>query len=675
MTVSVALVAFSFCLTGCPFLDDGDPEEPTSNERAEERPEEESEGEQPASDDETSGGETAGQSSDVCGYDPIASPAALPSAPCERGEVGLTESFSRRRGKPTEETRSFELETDSRVCLSIENGSSGADRVSAAWIYVDGDLVVGPDRFDQQVDHLRETLILAPGKHDLRVRLASKPGAQLDVTVKHAELSPGVDSSGTLLGEEGILEVTNVAIDHPMFSPNGDGYHDGALFNADNYPRRLPGDANHDFHLDWTWTIVDAESCQTVETQLSGTTQVNSPTNVQVQWDGRDASGELLSDGAYLYEYSVDLVRSDGAVIDSATARARGFVIDSTISEFDERLSSDSCDPAQDPYDCKCPEQTGEQGRCTFGWIPYLKTFEDPSGLDTSPFVTTHRDPESGQWEVVVDLREFNGGGLIPQHQGRYASLQQLQGYIAELTGVPPDPEQRQLFNFDYVQFGHSVPVGQDGMMEGFNHFLLDVITDARGKLIVGDQTIDLRQRLRSDETPLPVDLRLQEERRGEECGVNGNFDGDQTLRAKSCTKLRSANLDPGGTDLGIYSLQWRMFDIRVDGAGTERDVHCVINGIFKCGVRTRHQDASLTAAGKQFRAQEGAVELAREVETRNDQTPALIVHTDRYRAGEFSSPIDGVCSRSFAGVGSMRVPLDTATGSVAPACVINGIF
>lgn len=653
----------------------------------------------------------------VCGREVVASPALLPVDPCQDGEVVVDEDVRRTRGEPDGTTSSFTVDETSELCITIDNragvtsdggdegsgegegrgngqgrgnddGSSddddrGEGRVSAAWVYVDGEFVVGPDEFDQETESLQRTLEVAEGEHEVRVRVASKPGAELGVEVKAANALHAEGDQPTTTGDNGILEVSNVAVDHPMFSPNGDGYHDTALFNADNLPGDLPGDlpgeetGDDEYRLEWSWNIIDAETCKRVPAGITGTTRVNSPTNVRALWDGTDGAGSAVDDGQYLYEYSVDLVRSDDRVIDSATATARGVLVDSSSPDTETRDFGARCDPGADPDACRCPADTPDGVRCTFGWIPYLEDFQEPSRVDTSQFITT-RDAEGERPEVVVDLREYNGGGLVPQTEATYRSVEELQSYVAALTGVAPDPDKTRLFNFDYIQLGYSTPVVEkEGVTSGFNHFLLDVITDANGELTIDGRTVDVGAMLASDQTPVPARFEIDNRRTGDGCAYNGNFDGEQTLRARSCSKLRTANLDPAGTNLGVYVLESKVFDIEVDDVGTSRGTHCIVNGIFKCGVRTFHRDADLTSAGVQYIEKNADTLLeARDVETRGSETPALVVHTDRtFVEGGGERPLDGVCARCIASGAAMSTPLDTATGAVSPSCIVNGIF
>lgn len=54
--------------------------------------------------------------------------------------------FSASKGKPVEEVVEFSVPSKGEVCLVVVNGLSGpphGQRVSSAWIAIDGDLVVG----------------------------------------------------------------------------------------------------------------------------------------------------------------------------------------------------------------------------------------------------------------------------------------------------------------------------------------------------------------------------------------------------------------------------------------------------------------------------------------------------------------------------------------------------
>ena len=615
----------------------------------------------------------------VCGLDVAASPAALSGGdPCTSGELIFAETFVREKGKPVAKARTVNVPVGSEVCVTVENGGFASDdarRVSAGWISVDGELVAGPDHFSQEFHRYQDTFEVPAGDHELEVELASGPSAKLGIEVRAA--APGADNEVTM-GENDILEVTNVAVDHPMFSPNDDGYHDTALFNADNLPSEKPGEetGDYEYFLEWSWTIIDADTCETVDTLLTGTTQVHSPANVQALWDGSTATGSLID----VYQYNVKYVRSDGLVIDTATAQAKGVLVEKTPPDYDSPNFGDTCDPADDPDGCRCPADTEPGTRCTFAWIPYVEDFQDPSAVDTSQFMTTTFDQATGRWEVVVDLTEYNGGGLVPQSDGVWASAQQLQDYVSELTGVPADTNQLRLFNFDFVQLGYSTPVVEgQGAVDGFNHFLLDLITDAQGHITVAGNTIDV-QAVLADESfeNLPHDYWYFANRDGDECVHNGNTDGRNSVQAKSCSNVLAANLDPDNSDLGIYVLEKRMYDLHVNGLSTARDTHCIINGIYKCGVRSFQRDFNMRSTSDQFSHFDG-VYLERHDKQAASGVPALVTHVDRgpltFDFAGRSDVLDGICSDDLAARDGMNIPLTSADGSVPSSCIINGIY
>jgi hypothetical protein len=640
--------------TGCPFFDDPVVETPPEDEDAA-----------------------------VCGFDVLPSPASLGGNPCTDGELVFADTFTREAGAPIDETRSIDIPEHSRLCVTVDNGGFGLDgdddkphRASAGWVGVDGEPVSGPDRLSKQVDVIRHTFQAEPGTHDVSVRLASGPSAKLGVEVR--ALDPGASHNVTM-GENGSLEVTNVAADHPLFSPNDDGYHDTTVFHADNFAHDLPGQetGEYDYAIDWQWQIIEADSCEPVDVILSGTEQVNSPANVTALWDGTLSNGDTVADGTYIYQYRAELVRSDGLVIDTAVADAHALLVDTREPDYGSTFETADghCDPYVAEDHCECPDDLPAGTRCTFAWVSDLDSFEDPSSVDTSEFITTHFDQDSGDWEVVVDLREYNGGGLVPQGDGYFEDAQALRDYVSALTGVPADPEGVRLFNFEYVQLGYSTPVVDTGMVEGFNHFLLDAITDQDGAVTIGQTTFDLNAMLDAGETVVPDEFEIDAPRDGDECSFNGNSDGRTAVTAKSCSEIVTANLDPTGSNLGVYHLQSAVFDVEVDQKRTERDDVCIINGIYECGVRTFHRDADMRLASDLFVEDDG-ITLVGDAHTNVAQLPGLVVGTDRHFQGpEASTPIDGACARAAVQTGELAVPLDSAVGAVPSSCIINGIY
>jgi len=97
------------------------------------------------------------------------------------------EEFQRSKGKPVTEFENFDVPLKGEVCVHVTNGLHGpphGHRVSAAWLEIDGNLVIGPDPFSQVVEDIQTPYPVLPGEHQLSVRLASKPGSFLTVEIR-----------------------------------------------------------------------------------------------------------------------------------------------------------------------------------------------------------------------------------------------------------------------------------------------------------------------------------------------------------------------------------------------------------------------------------------------------------------------------------------------------------
>jgi len=93
----------------------------------------------------------------------------------------------REKGKPRQDSFTFEAPDSGAVCLFVVNGRSGpphGGRVSAAWIDLDGQPLVGPNAFSQQVEGFSRSFEVTEGPHALGVRLASGPEGFLSVELR-----------------------------------------------------------------------------------------------------------------------------------------------------------------------------------------------------------------------------------------------------------------------------------------------------------------------------------------------------------------------------------------------------------------------------------------------------------------------------------------------------------
>lgn len=97
------------------------------------------------------------------------------------------EEFFRKKGKPFTEEKEFSASFPGDYCLVVVNGEDdppNGRRISAAVISVDGETIIGPDSFNQNVGHITKSLHLAEGQHLLGVQLRSKPESYLVITIK-----------------------------------------------------------------------------------------------------------------------------------------------------------------------------------------------------------------------------------------------------------------------------------------------------------------------------------------------------------------------------------------------------------------------------------------------------------------------------------------------------------
>lgn len=115
-----------------------------------------------------------------------------------------------------------------------------------------------------------------------------------------------------------------------------------------------------------------------------------------------------------------------------------------------------------------------------------LERFDDPT-MDTSGWLTSFQDAETGRWTVVVNTRLAPNKGLIAKDQEKkvWESQTQLRNYIATLTGVPAptDTANAPLLNFDYIQKGHAWSVTEEGptAVQSNHHFMIGIITGEDG--------------------------------------------------------------------------------------------------------------------------------------------------------------------------------------------------
>lgn len=94
---------------------------------------------------------------------------------CEYGPDDQPLVFTRHRGSPKKETVEWESCGGFGIMIISNNG------VSAAEIYLNGELIVGPEKFNRKLKTTRVAVELHPDVNVLEVILRSKPGSSIDV--------------------------------------------------------------------------------------------------------------------------------------------------------------------------------------------------------------------------------------------------------------------------------------------------------------------------------------------------------------------------------------------------------------------------------------------------------------------------------------------------------------
>ena len=642
-----------------------------------------------------------------CGMAVYPSPTGIPAAdlqavsasaqagdPCKDGETvyGPTR-FERGNGAPVLETGEFTLEGDADVCVIATASDKGK-----AFLYLDGERTAEPEDFDDGEEI--HTYMLSAGSHGNGISLVGKPGGSVEVEIRQLSSGGGTDPGLPAPGEvridaetgaldmvnaDGTVRLQNVVTDHPLLTANGDGHHDTTELQALTTPLvDLPGkeDGTVAYYLDWQFRITDLDDCGAIDPGLSGLKQINSPTLVDVTWDGTDLTGALLPDGNYAYSYDVNIVDEFGTQYGSITSPGFGIVIDSAPTDYNE--SADflgNCDAATDPSACRCPGVDGQPGtpepNCEFTWVNDLLPelglplggavdYRDPTLIDKS-FITTNQDPVTGRYTVTVDLTEYNAGGLVPKHRGVWPDEDSLRQWVADMTGVPKSTGDS-LFNFDYIQLGTSTAVDQNGVRYSMNNFLLDAITDDAGTLRVGGKTTTLAILFNDDAMP-PAQFAVTNPRIGDECSDGGDTNGANSTRGKFCAYNTAVPISDV-SDLGIYMLRTTLFDIEFNDVTTTQDQICTITVFFQCGVRVRQVPAD-------------TLEIEASTYVDNGGDPAFIrtKPIQLHDAVGLSFGVDrgdgegGVCAKAVATRGGLAVGMHAADGAVPDTCVINGIF
>lgn len=196
--------------------------------------------------------------------------------------------FVRSKGKPVTETLDFSVPFDGELCVVVTNGKDDpphGQRVSAAWISIDGELVIGPDPFDQNTAEIKAPYTVAAGTHELSVKLASKPGSFLSIELYL--ISTDADGDGLSNDEEISVYGTD-----PF---NADTDDDGLLDGEEvEYWSSRPDGISWDADIEST-SIGDGDG--------------------RINILDRDSDNDGIPDGVEVYGWDIDIVTSGGTIV------------------------------------------------------------------------------------------------------------------------------------------------------------------------------------------------------------------------------------------------------------------------------------------------------------------------------------------------------------------------
>lgn len=129
----------------------------------------------------------------------------LPRDACLDGEVLRRVRLVRGAGAPSEDAETLAVPADGELCVVVT-----ADQASAGWADVAGDEVASPRDFRGRPARIVRRLSVPEGPAELSARLASGPGATLDVTVRFA---PGEPSPEERAAAQDLVELDRLACD------------------------------------------------------------------------------------------------------------------------------------------------------------------------------------------------------------------------------------------------------------------------------------------------------------------------------------------------------------------------------------------------------------------------------------------------------------------------------
>jgi len=241
----------------------------------------------------------------TCRDDVVDPPTQPPLDPCRTGEPAAGPiRVERGQGQPLVSTVPFETAAPDAACVTAQSEETAhGQRPAAGWLRVDGNLIIGPDRFNQNVTTVEERLYLEAGDHSFDVELSSAQGTALTAAVMI-----GGEPQRTNPVASSRLDLFGLYADPPLFAPGRDTVHLSAFGIVTQFAG-LPSD-QFEFEVRWRFEIEDATTCQLVRS-LQGVTRLHTPSTfaAHAAWDATNELGEVVPDGAYLYRLATELVQ------------------------------------------------------------------------------------------------------------------------------------------------------------------------------------------------------------------------------------------------------------------------------------------------------------------------------------------------------------------------------
>jgi len=266
-------------------------------------------------------------SEDNCGFDVVA---ATPLDPCEDGILVVPRRrIQRERGAPRPVQLPFDVMEVGTLCLLVNNSA-----VSSASVMLDREIIVRPSDLNPHVTVLARLARIAEGEHALTTQVRGRPGSSLTL---EARFVPATSIPPEVPGDHGIIGVAIRPATPDVFSPGAsEGVLDDTELSANVSIAEAAISTPH-HQLRYQFEVAGGRSCGFVRAivGVAELPRVSTLTSqiIAARWDGRDASGDIVPDGAYYFRAVVELVRDhprDPRALDRVVSEIGRVVVDNS---------------------------------------------------------------------------------------------------------------------------------------------------------------------------------------------------------------------------------------------------------------------------------------------------------------------------------------------------------